>query len=137
MGTRAHASHQNMQLWAIPLMRRVSTIANSTTVPLLQLPAEIRERIFRYALTSSTGTICILAGLGNKTKTPSKGVAWSLPATCRQVYSETATLAYHCNTFCIHKEAALRRFCENVLPAQVDALREMRLASASHFLETS
>lgn len=72
------------------LTSRKSAKESSTNSPLLRLPAEIREKIYHYAL----GDMRIPIGSTGKSKT-----TIGLPRTCRQIYAETGTMVYQLNVF--------------------------------------
>lgn len=75
-----------------------STIANSKNSPLLRLPTEIRDKIFRYASTAEDGIICINFPHARRRLLSGRETI-ILPRVCRQIYSESATLCYTENTF--------------------------------------
>ncbi|KAF2634664.1 hypothetical protein P280DRAFT_538339 [Massarina eburnea CBS 473.64] len=67
---------------------------NQIHSPLLRLPGEIRNEIYKFAL----GGICFLANpISNSYKTPPNFLA--LTRVCQQTYSETSLLPFTLNTF--------------------------------------
>lgn len=80
----------------------LNLIRTNSSTPLLQLPAEIRNRIFAYALGGRSFQV-----LGNQVKCYSKypnPESLSLLRTCRQIYSETALLPFSANIFRVTNE---------------------------------
>lgn len=92
---------------------------NATDSPLLRLPAEIRNTIFRYAVGGNKIRIerAVVYRTSKKWRENSnslwhgradhlhdrrfkaQGTAFHLPEVCRQIYAETATLGYATNIF--------------------------------------
>ncbi|KAF2442167.1 hypothetical protein P171DRAFT_487422 [Karstenula rhodostoma CBS 690.94] len=76
------------------------TIANITKSPLLRLPPEIRDKIFRYAVTAEDAEIYLPYDSNFDSRDNwdrylvfEKGAAAVfLPLVCRQIYSECATM---------------------------------------------
>ncbi|MCJ1228903.1 hypothetical protein MMC12_005567 [Toensbergia leucococca] len=56
-------------------------------------PMEVREKIYKFALTAKNGTIVLS---GRKFK---RNIAVSLLATCKQIYHEATPMLYQVNTF--------------------------------------
>ena len=101
---------------------QASVRRNAVESPLLRLPPEIRNRIFRYAMGGSVILVqshhpafssdtwrntTASAWHGRAThlsadRQHNQGTAFHLPETCRQIYAETATLGYATNTFVCH-----------------------------------
>ncbi|KAF2464044.1 uncharacterized protein BDR25DRAFT_99113 [Lindgomyces ingoldianus] len=99
-------------------------ISNSTNSPILCLPAEIRAKIFRFALSGPD--IELIGGDAGHIymKIPTKYTsivqqyAFGLLQTCRQIYAEAATLVYSENTFVFQEANLVQRWLRRRLPAQ-------------------
>ena len=70
---------------------------------LLRLPAELRNRIYEYAL-APTGTICLSTSKSKRFAT-SPVVAPALLATCKQINEEATGVLYSENSICISVDA--------------------------------
>lgn len=105
-------------------------MANSVNSSLLVLPGEIRTKIFEFALMTSTASLCVEIDKSGSFTLP-VGIqkpAWSLLRTCRQIYSETATMAYSCNALCLKEFARRAHFIgAHLLPAHRDVIRCLRV----------
>ncbi|CAG5173409.1 uncharacterized protein ALTATR162_LOCUS7626 [Alternaria atra] len=109
---------------------------NARNSPLLRLPAEIRNMIFRYAVggneihvqrafvyrtskkwrdNSNSYWHGRATHLGDRRlKALAQGTAFHLPEVCRQIYAETATLSYATNTFILpSSQGRDQRFSNN------------------------
>ncbi|OAL56113.1 hypothetical protein IQ07DRAFT_639731 [Pyrenochaeta sp. DS3sAY3a] len=145
----------------IPKKLRHITNANRKNSPLLRLPAEIRNQIFAMAVYSEMGNLVEVPGKGGvvlidewvremldsgnyspdfkwveKYWTPSyivKRMALGLPATCRQIYSETAVLAYGVNTFVVAHHKALKEWLLLRTPAQRDVIENVWIIDEGRF----
>jgi hypothetical protein len=103
----------------------------------LRLPAEIRNKIFEYALGGNLIEIVHTkrSSLAFKviSKTSSSEVKahllLSLLTVCRQIYYETATLAYSCNSFSFDDGDVLQEWCQGRKRAQLDAVETIVLNS--------
>jgi len=114
-----------------------SSIANSTNSPLLQLPAETRTMIFKYAVRPTYGWIGLYFNRQNLIsrshssvqghKSELKDIAVHLPVVCRQVYAETVTLIYSHNCFAFQSESSMKLWLDKRLLAQREAIRWMML----------
>ncbi|KAH7069369.1 hypothetical protein FB567DRAFT_598974 [Paraphoma chrysanthemicola] len=115
--------------------------ANATRSPLLRLPGELRNKIYEYAIGSyyyhldevthsKTEKSRWVKTVGRayyspKDKMP-QPTAFHLPEVCRQIYSETATLAYNLNTFILEFDIGGNKdLIKNLLPAQKNAIRSV------------
>lgn len=103
--------------------------------PLLRLPPEIRDRIWKYALGGkvfiarcySVGTMtCRFAPSAMES---SNGVA--LLRTCRQIYSETAVYPSSLGTFACNDLKALKKSAKTLKTYQRKQVAQLRLACAS------
>ena len=86
---------------------------NCTESPLLRLPGELRNKVWEFAMggqyvkvppcgEAKGGAVTPRSRLrprASKYKNDKLPSAFHLPEVCRQIYSETATLAYRLNTF--------------------------------------
>jgi hypothetical protein len=115
-----------------------SSVANATESPLLRLPPEIRNMIFKFASQPDwSGWIgcyfnrrgCISrSGTSTRAyKSETRAFAIHLPQVCRQIYSETATLIYSENCFAFQSERAMTKWLSKRLLAQREAIRYMML----------
>ncbi|KAH6638321.1 hypothetical protein C7974DRAFT_411751 [Boeremia exigua] len=111
------------------------TIANANS-PLLRLPPEFRNMIFKYTLTSKVrlkmyfNSVRRYSRSGFSTRPPRSAVrqlGMRLPEVCRQIYSETATLVYRKNTFSFAVELGMRTWLKKRLPAQLEAIERLEL----------
>ncbi|KAH7076356.1 hypothetical protein BKA63DRAFT_564750 [Paraphoma chrysanthemicola] len=115
--------------------------ANASRSSLLRLPGELRNKIYKFAIgshyyhieevthsrTEKSWWVKTIgrAYLSPKDKTP-QSTAFHLPEVCRQIYSETATLAYALNTFIIDFDTGGNKdLIKNLLPAQKNAIRSV------------
>jgi hypothetical protein len=57
-----------------------------------------------------------------------------LPPVCRQIYVETATLAYSTNTFVVPRGASQTKWIEALLPAQRNAITKVHLYYRWNFM---
>jgi len=119
-------------------LRRRSTTANAETSPLLRLPAEIRNMIFKYASipdwSSWIGCYFNERHFISRSAISSRAhpdeiqeLAISLPRVCRQIYAETATLTYSENCFAFQSELAMHKWLNKRLVAQRESVRWMIL----------
>ena len=90
---------------------------------LLALPFELRELIFKYALTG------LLIVLNSSLRTEPHGIAVSLLATCSQIHQEATPLLYRSNIFLVNihergleKTTDLPRSLSHILPKIQHAL---------------
>jgi len=106
-----------------------ATAANQRNSPLLRLPAELRNLVYRYALGDRT---LILSTRNRKTlrlrrrDTP----AFSLLAVCTQIHSEAALLPYSLNTFDIALESTANTFLATVPLAYVQAIKKLDVGTS-------
>jgi hypothetical protein len=89
--------------------------------PLLRMPAEIRNKIFRYALGGRTLVIHRPDMITNREKN-----SLALLATCRQLYAETALVPFCANIFGFQSDRALLNFMTHRLPVQRDAVASIQ-----------
>ncbi|KAF1956275.1 hypothetical protein CC80DRAFT_535618 [Byssothecium circinans] len=130
----------------------VQVVQNNSKTTLLSLPAEIRMRIWEYAL----GGVCIChvplknsdeantkvfdedtafeKGSGRdfsprRNDKSSNTVSYSIALlpVCRQIYSEVAVLPYSLNTFYFHKSNLMRRWWKLRQPAQRNAVQHITM----------
>ncbi|KAH7069313.1 hypothetical protein FB567DRAFT_614843 [Paraphoma chrysanthemicola] len=99
-----YARHKGLVSMKIPKDLKSITIANAENSPLLRLPREIRHTIFALPLTRVS----------------------------RQIYSETATLAYAENCFAFKHEVYMFKWLSKRLLAQREAIRWLMLPSESY-----
>ncbi|KAF2277408.1 uncharacterized protein EI97DRAFT_290545 [Westerdykella ornata] len=103
--------------------------------PLLRLPPEIRNMIFRYAVGGMTFdfTACErpwlqrLRGWKPRVNNPIKN-CFSLLRVCRQIYSETALLPFSANTFHISEDQQedFDDWLQDRLPIERDAITSLQ-----------
>ncbi|KAH7408110.1 hypothetical protein DE146DRAFT_362550 [Phaeosphaeria sp. MPI-PUGE-AT-0046c] len=78
---------------------------NSVASPLLRLPPELRNKIWRFAIGGEYIEMPVTQRLLNepkrKDRTAEKLAVFRIPSVSRQVYAETATMPYSANTFCL------------------------------------
>jgi hypothetical protein len=112
---------------AIKADKHDSSVANVTDSPLLRLPPEIRNMIFKFASRPTWGWISCysnrrghISRSGTSTRATSrelKGFAINLPRVRRQIYSDTATLIYSENCFVFQSERAMTKWLSKRLLA--------------------
>jgi hypothetical protein len=94
------------------LMRLSSNEQNAADCPFLNLPAELRNIIYSYALTKDTQVLVVKTSRKNNLG-PNKTL--SLLSVCRKIHTETALLPFTLNT--------LRFVNIRDLPAGIDMLK--------------
>ncbi|KAF2705166.1 hypothetical protein K504DRAFT_96633 [Pleomassaria siparia CBS 279.74] len=115
---------------------------NATQSPLLRLPGEVRNQIWKYASGDVDVEICIFSHAWLKTQyrfvystvydlagdsmAVDGGIAFNLSQTSRQVYAEAVNLVFVFNTFYFWQEEALEACIPRLLPAQVNAITSIR-----------
>jgi hypothetical protein len=115
-----------------------STITNATSSPLLLLPPELRNMIYKYALTpkravrvglyyNRRGRISRSGYSAYARKGIAQDLAVALPRVCRQIYTETATMLYSENRFAFGKEKLMHKWLSKRITAQREAIRWMML----------
>ncbi len=98
-----------------------------TTSPLLLLPAEIRNIVWEYATTGCTIKLYRADHGGLLGCPPDAG--FRLMQVCRQIYAETALLAYKLSTFFVtHWSLFHENWPDKLLPIQKNAIKTIRLA---------
>ncbi|KAF2437384.1 hypothetical protein P171DRAFT_492132 [Karstenula rhodostoma CBS 690.94] len=133
---------------------------NAIESPLLRLPAEIRNRIFQYALGGYTINVrrfkglCILVNcdcrryVGLKasrdsydcdgSRTRSTSMPFRLREVCRQAYSETATLGFQLSKFTFdhslwtHIGALMQSWLSHCPPWQTEVIGNIRLPASMY-----
>ncbi|KAI4616532.1 hypothetical protein J4E80_005806 [Alternaria sp. BMP 0032] len=91
--------------------------SNTQQSPLLRLPAELRNKIFRHGGTREWRH---LNSDNDVFRSTPANIA--LPRVCRQIYSETATLVYSGNLFSFNNVFELNRFVASRKHAQLEAM---------------
>jgi hypothetical protein len=94
-------------------------MATESPCQLLNLPAELRFRIYEYAL-APTGTLCLTSSSSMRYCTVPT-IASALLTTCRQIHTEAVDILYH-NSVCVYVDAHdtyLPILSENRLPQGV------------------
>lgn len=79
------------------------TMEDDTRCRLLELPAELRIRIYEYCL-APTGTLCLTATKTTRYAT-TPTLAPKLLCTCRQIYTEALDLLHEQNRVCFSIDA--------------------------------
>lgn len=122
-----------------------STVSNSRDSPLLRLPPELRNRIYELTLGGLRISVDEMylrfhkrmprkTSIQSDSSTSVLPRAYShaiclFPSTCRQIYSETATLLFELNRFYVSTSAELGAFVGNISPTQRDAITEITIWS--------
>jgi hypothetical protein len=110
---------------------------------LLRLPGELRNKIYRYAMSGVTLSIfpspnsrerfhlhAHLAGATTVAVPSSKVLDMtSLTRVCRQVYVETLLLPFQAITFHIHSDGSFLKFIDVLSDAERDAISTVQLSS--------
>jgi hypothetical protein len=82
------------------MLRSYSARQNQRDSPLLRLPAELRNQIFRYALGGETWNFVVRESNRHRVRNCSGFQhALALLAVCRQIYAETALLPFSLGSF--------------------------------------
>ncbi|KAF1360416.1 hypothetical protein EJ07DRAFT_177115 [Lizonia empirigonia] len=82
--------------------KHVKTIKQNSLTPLLQLPPEVRNQIWEYALGGNVFEITSSRKVQTRRRTKESVQpkhAFPLLGVCRQIYAETALLPYKANAF--------------------------------------
>lgn len=102
----------------------------------MQLPAEIRTKIFEIALSGNVIELDRSAGafgLGVKVYSKTTGELTKaqpllgLLTVCRQIYHKVATLVYYCNDFSFTTGNVLREWCQARKHAQINVVQTIVL----------
>ena len=107
---------------------------NQEESPLLRLPAEIRNRIYEYALgLGRTFRMDIrrnanLVGVDKKSKEKN---CLSLLRACRQIYAEAVLIPFRVNTFVFHGQHIFDEWTSTVLPIRREAVASIELRTTS------
>ncbi|KAF1959167.1 hypothetical protein CC80DRAFT_545544 [Byssothecium circinans] len=112
-----------------------ATIANATHSPLLRLPAELRTRIFQYAMSVPNMIILPIGQRHTYGPVDDKLPALHLPGVCRQIYSETATMAYGENCFSFWTSGVLLAWLSKRTPAQQEAVYTLQVGGWLRFTQ--
>jgi hypothetical protein len=116
----------------------LSTMTNATSSRLLLLPPELRNMIYKYALTPKRANrvglyynrrsrISRSGYSAYAHKDIAQELAVALPRVCRQIYTETATMLYHENRFAFGREESMRKWLSKRIRAQREAIRWVTL----------
>jgi hypothetical protein len=105
-------------------------VSSNQNSPLLRLPAELRNKIWEYALGAMEFRLLYRSSrkIPVQPKPSEKKNAFALLRVCRQIYSETAPLSFAVNSFSIRPHyrvsvANLRRFQRY----QIHQIKEIRI----------
>ena len=96
---------------------------NAQESALLRLPAEIRHRIWTYAVHAQTVTMGYLDWMDRKDY-PKQSVL----QVCRQVHAETCLLPYSNNSFWIYDIVSLSVWLTRRLPEQIAAVQRIEIS---------
>jgi hypothetical protein len=128
---------------------------NSTRSPLLRLPAELRNRVYKYALSGMQICFRPKSEDGREARVYPKGTSEGRPATkfltltsvCHQLHRETKLMPFHQNDFVhvlaeddVAKKVYLRRsgilygLLDVLTPTQRNAIRTLRIPYQSCFV---
>lgn len=118
----------------------MSRIQQNSESPLLKLPAEIRSRIFQYAVGGRTFQ-CRFRGVVLSRDQVVQLIDWHLErwhpdfevrggdknvfallSVCRQIYAETALLPFYTSIFSFSEERALQTFLKSRLEIEREAV---------------
>ncbi|KAH7399562.1 hypothetical protein BKA66DRAFT_565632 [Pyrenochaeta sp. MPI-SDFR-AT-0127] len=110
-----------------------STVLNNSLSPLLNLPAEIRTKIFEHVVGGNVFLIGAFRAVFFRHKDSTNPDYYTfhperqltLLRVCRQIYSETATLIFRTSLFRFASCRGLEKVWERLLPAQRDSVRRM------------
>ncbi|KAH6879073.1 hypothetical protein BKA58DRAFT_453287 [Alternaria rosae] len=109
-----------------------TTQLNQENSPLLRLPAELRNRIYNFALYRGTGCFDpppkVIKDTGRSGPWPTSNNDKSdlaLLSTCRQVQSAASILYYALNTFRFKPSSSLDNFTSTLAPAKLNAVKSI------------
>ncbi|KAI4946029.1 hypothetical protein J4E91_007471 [Alternaria rosae] len=132
-GQRGYRKHRSGLLNVEPIGSEVELAnINARDSPLLRLPAEIRNQIFSLALGGSA--VKMPSRVWPMAKPEEHLARWNLLRVCRQVYVETAMIAYTTIPFCFAAITDVTRYLRTFRLQHVHAihfgasLSEMRMA---------
>ncbi|USP77115.1 hypothetical protein yc1106_04389 [Curvularia clavata] len=101
---------------------------NQQQSPLLRLPAELRNKIFAYALGGRTFRFKTTGNYPWYIKNVTKYKhALALLQVCRQIYAETALLPFSTNTFSASRLYVLEEWAESLHSARAQSIKWIRL----------
>jgi hypothetical protein len=100
---------------------------NATQSPLLRLPAELRNKIFKLAVGGHTIHLYHTSTLFHTSVTDLKILyrdrhCFALLSVCRQIYLETALLPFSANTLSFHNKVCSTLFMKQRLPIEREAI---------------
>ncbi|KAH4935009.1 hypothetical protein HBI79_080080 [Parastagonospora nodorum] len=131
---RGYHKFKNGMLNVRPKGDEKALVSSNQNSQLLRLPAELRNRIWKYALGAMEfRPLYRSSGKSSFQPKPSeKKNAFALLRVCRQIYSETASLSFAVNSFSIRSHrrmsfASLRHFQRY----QIHQINEIRIEVAS------
>lgn len=113
---------------------------NAAESPLLRLPAEIREKVWKCA----TSGVCVNATRrkeifptwadGSSEKVVRNASAFHLPRVCRQIYAETAVLPYASSTFIVDaSDARCIAWANGSCPVYQDAITTVCILTSAYY----
>ncbi|KAL1657100.1 hypothetical protein SLS61_000140 [Didymella pomorum] len=124
--------------------KHVKAIKANSRSPLLCVPPELRNCIWKYALGGHVFEVPIRR-IFKRRKRVNKAKVWDLPKNtfallrvCRQIYAETALLPYKHNAFRFYSEDAFD-WAASLRAVQLNLISDIRIATigAHHMLETN
>lgn len=107
-----------------------SSEINRKGSPLLRLPAELRHRIFTYALSDR---VLVRPAISSAIHNGSASSMHNLPLVCRQLYHETHLLVYRLGLFDIKKPRWFAEFISGGEQAKKSII-EVRISSSDLYL---
>ncbi|KAI4907571.1 hypothetical protein J4E90_009600 [Alternaria incomplexa] len=113
-----------------------ATAAKQLNSPLLRLPAELRNLIYRYALGDRT---LILSTIDDETlRLYQRDIpAFALLALCKQIHSETVLLPYSLNTFDIDCCFTFKCLVATIPRTHVQAIKKLDLRTLAIWGESN
>ncbi|KAF2030008.1 hypothetical protein EK21DRAFT_66407 [Setomelanomma holmii] len=110
---------------------------NNQNSPLLRLPPELRNKIWRYVLGGNVLRWTLVSSSRYSLKyrmAPPPGqiiLGLDLLRTCRQIYAETALLPYQLNTFACTEYAGIKGELQYLQPFQRSHIAKLQLEASS------
>ncbi|KAF2027871.1 hypothetical protein EK21DRAFT_36904, partial [Setomelanomma holmii] len=102
------------------------TARNQSLSPLLRMPGELHNRIFRFAVGGYVVRVSLKFNMEPVTMT-SGNLSFRLTV-ARQVYAETALLQYRFNTFYFQHKGSIECFSSSLSQRQGEAITSIALS---------